>query len=384
MARQPAAATVSRSAHRHRPPEPDRGEVRSRRAAAATAKVIAVVVAIAYVAIGLAVHLPHAILRGPTVADVAGVLLGLAGIALIVFVARLAFRGRRRRTKLLAIGIALVAAQWIVLPIVGAGLAVNAPDPRAPAASALHLPGARDVVFPARDGARLAGWYVPGRNGAAVVLLHGSHGSRADTVDHLRMLARAGYGVLAYDARGHGASAGQTNALGWRGADDVAGAVAFLRRQPGVDPRRIAALGLSMGAEEALRAAAGGVALRAVVADGAGASTAGDERIVSDGPIARSVTWMTMRATELLSGDAEPAPLEDVAHAIRVPVLLVASRRAGERRIDEAYRSRIASARLWYVADADHTEALRAHPRAYAARVLGFLDAALGSSRAVS
>jgi pimeloyl-ACP methyl ester carboxylesterase len=312
------------------------------------------------------------------------VLLGLAGIALIVFVARLAFRGRRRRTKLLAIGIALVAAQWIVLPIVGAGLAVNAPGPHAPAASALHLPGARDVVFPARDGARLAGWYVPGRNGAAVVLLHGSHGSRADTVDHLRMLARAGYGVLAYDARGHGASAGQTNALGWRGADDVAGAVAFLRRQPGVDPRRIAALGLSMGAEEALRAAAGGVALRAVVADGAGASTAGDERIVSDGPIARSVTWMTMRATELLSGDAEPAPLEDVAHAIRVPVLLVASRRAGERRIDEAYRSRIASARLWYVADADHTEALRAHPRAYAARVLGFLDGALGSSRATS
>jgi pimeloyl-ACP methyl ester carboxylesterase len=215
--------------------------------------------------------------------------------------------------------------------------------------------------------------------------LHGSHGSRADTVDHLRMLSRAGYGVLAYDARGHGASAGQTNALGWRGADDIAGAVAFLRHQPDVDGGRIAALGLSMGAEETLRAAAGGVPLRAVVADGAGASTAGDERIVSGGAIARSVTWMTMRATELLSGDAEPAPLQAVAHAIRVPVLLIASRRAGERRIDEAYRSRIgASASLWYVADADHTRALRAHPSAYATRVVGFLDAALGSPRATS
>ena len=361
------------------------GEVRTRRAAAAAAKVIAVVVGIACAAIGFAVHLPHAVLRGPTVTDVAGVLLGLAGIALIAFVSRLALRGRRRRTKLLAIPVALIAAQWIVLPIVGASLAVNAPDPQVPVASALHLPAARDVVFFARDGVRLAGWYVPGHNGAAVILLHGSHGSRADTVDHLRMLAHAGYGVLAYDARGHGRSGGQTNALGWQGADDIAGAVAFLRHQPSVDARRIAALGLSMGAEEALRAAGDGVPLRAIVADGAGASTAGDERLVSSGAIARSVSWMTMRATELLSGESEPAPLEAVVRAIRVPVLLVASRRHGERTIDEAYRARIGErAQLWYVADADHTKALRTHPDAYAARVLGFLGRALRSSRAAS
>jgi pimeloyl-ACP methyl ester carboxylesterase len=241
------------------------------------------------------------------------------------------------------------------------------------------------VVFRARDGVRLAGWYVPGRNRATVILLHGSHNSRADTVAPLRMLVGAGYGVLAYDARGHGRSGGQTNALGWRGADDLAGAVAFLRRQPGVDARRIAALGLSMGAEEALRAAAQGVELRAIVADGAGASTSGDQRLISGGVVARSVSWMTMRATELLSAESEPAPLASIAHAVRVPVLLIASRRAGERRIDEAYRTRIgASAQLWYVADSDHTRALGSHPRAYAARVLGFLATALRSSRAAS
>ena len=62
------------------------------------------------------------------------------------------------------------------------------------------------------------------------------------------MLVRAGFTVLAFDARGHGQSGGETNALGWRGASDVAGAVAFLRRHSGVDPASIAALGLSMGA----------------------------------------------------------------------------------------------------------------------------------------
>jgi pimeloyl-ACP methyl ester carboxylesterase len=106
-----------------------------------------------------------------------------------------------------------------------------------------------------------------------VILLHGSHGTRSDTLGHLRMLIGAGYGVLAFDARGHGQSAGQTNALGWTGARDIAGAVRFLDRQSGVDPRRIAALGLSMGAEEALRAAATGAPLSAVIADGASAST---------------------------------------------------------------------------------------------------------------
>jgi hypothetical protein len=175
------------------------------------------------------------------------VVVGIAGIGLIALAVRLALRGRRRRTKLLAIPACLVVAQWVVLPIVVAGFAVNAPRPQLPT---------------------------------------------ADTVDHLRVLARAGYAGLAYDARGHGRSDGQTNALGWRGADDLAGAVAFVRAQPGIDPRRIAAL------------------------------------------------------------ESEPQPLEAAAHAIRVPVLLVASRRRGERTIDEAYRARIGErAQLWYVAD---------------------------------
>src|SRR5581483_9679522 len=98
------------------------------------------------------------------------------------------------------------------------------------------------------DGVRLSGWYVPGRTGGAVVLLHGSHGTRADTTAQLRLLHRAGFAVLAFDARGHGESGGATNALGWRGDRDVAGAVRFLRGRRGIDPARIGALGLSMGA----------------------------------------------------------------------------------------------------------------------------------------
>ncbi|MGZ4286895.1 MAG: alpha/beta hydrolase [Solirubrobacteraceae bacterium] len=326
--------------------------------------------------------LPHAILAVPTAADILGVLIGAAGVVVVVMAFRRELTGRRLAVKLVVtVVVVFVVAQWLIVPAINAGLATNAPQPTVIGARALGLPNARDVSFTARDAVRLSGWWVPGAGTAAVVLLHGSHGSRMDVTAYLRMLHNAGYGVLAYDARGHGRSSGQANALGWKGADDLAGAVAFVRAQPGVDPRRIAALGLSMGAEESLRAAADGVPLAAVIADGAGASTLGDAELTPDGirPVFVSVTWLTMRATALASGESEPAPLKDVVGRADVPVLLIASGRAGERTIDATYRSRIGHrATLWYIAAARHTRAFSQYPAAYTARVTAFLTAALG------
>jgi uncharacterized protein len=111
----------------------------------------------------------------------------------------------------------------------------------------------RPVSFRASDGVRLSGWYVPGRNRAAIVLVHGGGGDREGAVRHARMLARAGYGVLLYDARGRGRSEGHENAFGWRWHRDVRGAVDYLRAR-GV--RRIGLLGLSTGAEAVVTEAA--------------------------------------------------------------------------------------------------------------------------------
>jgi alpha-beta hydrolase superfamily lysophospholipase len=334
-------------------------------------------------ALGGSVHLPRLFLGRARVIDVLGALLVPAGLVLIVHGARRALRGRGWRARLLAIVAGAVMVQWFVVPVLTAGLVINAPRRDAPAASTLGLAGARDVSFRARDGVRLDGWYVPGHRRAAVIVAHGSHGSRADALAHVGLLARAGFAVLAFDARGHGSSAGETNALGWRGTDDVAGAVAFLQRRAEIDPRRIALLGLSMGAEEGLRAAADGVPLRAVVADGAGTSTLGDQRLTDPGALEISVSWLSMRATELLSGTSEPPALGDIVSRIQVPVLLIASNARDEARVDRAYQQRIGErAQLWHVADAGHTRALDRHPLAYAARVSRFLDAAVGHSAA--
>jgi predicted acyl esterase len=70
------------------------------------------------------------------------------------------------------------------------------------------------------------------------------------------MLARAGYGVLLYDARGRGQSQGDTDAYGWTWGPDVDAAIAWLKKRPDVRDGRIGALGLSTGADVLVEAAA--------------------------------------------------------------------------------------------------------------------------------
>lgn len=331
-------------------------------------------------AAGVVTHIGRIAFNGPSATDITGAALAVAGGALLVVAARQLFRGTRRATKLLGLPLALVFLQFYVFPVLVTGtVATNAPRGDSRSAATLGIAGAQGVRFTASDGVELGGWFVPGRTRATVIVLHGSHGTRSSTTGYLRMLHRAGYTTLAYDARGHGASGGHENALGWNGARDLAGAVAYLRTRAEVDPRRIAALGLSMGGEEALRAAGQDVPLAAVVADGAGSSTLGDSRLENGtSALYTAVTWTGMRAVEIFARDDEPRPLADVVRAIRSPVLLISSRRRGERRIDAIFRERIgAAAALWYVADADHTQAFGVHPRAYRQHVLAFLADAL-------
>ena len=84
------------------------------------------------------------------------------------------------------------------------------------------------------------------------------------------MLAKNGYGVLLVDPRGYGDSQGDPNAYGWGSTKDIDAAVAWLRRRPDVQRRRIGGLGLSVGGEQMLEAAARNRGLKAVVSEGAG------------------------------------------------------------------------------------------------------------------
>ncbi|MBK8902717.1 MAG: alpha/beta hydrolase [Anaerolineaceae bacterium] len=131
------------------------------------------------------------------------------------------------------------------------------------------------VAFPAADGVRLSGWFVPAptdspRQGATLVLVHGWGWNRlgeaatdalanltaASQVDLLRLahsLHNDGFGLLLYDSRNHGESGSQPPVqFGEAEAKDLLGALAYLHGRPEVAPNRIGVIGFSAGANAVL------------------------------------------------------------------------------------------------------------------------------------
>jgi fermentation-respiration switch protein FrsA (DUF1100 family) len=310
-----------------------------------------------------------------------GLLLVPAGVAMLVCAAR-ALRGapERRRWERWArrvVGVlgVVVSLMWLVMPV---GVALYATGkPRTPVpAGALGIPH-QDVNFRSTDGLRLAGWYVPSHNRAAIVLVHGGGGNRVGAVLHARMLARHGYGVLLYDERGHGESQGAPDEIGWTWRRDVAGAIAWLKHRPDVDAQKIGGLGLSTGAEALVQAAVQRGDLHAVVADGVEARNLAEAARVAD-PTDLPYWAMTYAATRVLTATAPAPDLGQLVGKLRAPTLLIAAGRDQEARFGRIYAQRShGRAQLWHVPDADHTKALRLHPTAYDARVSGFFNRAL-------
>jgi len=126
------------------------------------------------------------------------------------------------------------------------------------------IPGLGEVSFRLANGERLAGWYVPSRNRAAVVVTHGTSSDRASMVPEVRILCAAGFGVLAFDWLGDGASDGEA---GWGAEDRLAltAAIDWLSARPDVDRTQVGGLGFSMGGYVMALVAAKDLRLRAVM-----------------------------------------------------------------------------------------------------------------------
>jgi hypothetical protein len=279
----------------------------------------------------------------------------------------------------------LVAAAAIVLGAqvaFGTALGYAATHVNRPAVPAAHLGTAyEDVSFDTADGLRLHGWYIPSRNGAAVIAFPGRRGPQA----HARMLARHGYGVLLFDRRGEGASEGDGNLFGWGGDRDILAAVKYLEGRPDVEPGRIGGIGLSVGGELMLQAAAETPGLAAVVSEGAGTRWLAEE-IEEYDTIPGWSKWLSLpvyamktAAVSVFSNTAPPPKLTDLVPRIQQPLFLIWAPHGGNAETMNPTYYRLASGpkTIWSIPDARHTRGIDAHPRVYERRVIGFFDRAL-------
>jgi fermentation-respiration switch protein FrsA (DUF1100 family) len=234
-----------------------------------------------------------------------------------------------------------------------------------------------EVKFETSDGLELEGWYIPSKNRAAVIAFPGRKGPR----NPARFLARHGYGVLLFDRRGEGRSEGDPNSFGWGGGKDLEAAIAFLRKRPDVDPERIGGIGLSVGGEMLIEAAAETDALKAVVSEGAGIRSVREASELSGAEKWLQLpTWAaTTLGTAVFSNHNPPPNLKDLVGRIAPrPVFLIYAERGagGEKLSADFYDAAGAPKQLWKT-DSGHTGGYDADPQEYERRIVRFFDAAI-------
>jgi len=160
----------------------------------------------------------------------------------------------------------------LVLFIGGVGLD-RSTRPQGAAGTALDLApiqlAATEVQFTATDGVELWGSLMPAPGDRpALILCHDQGADHTSLINLAIHLQQAGFPVLLFDFRGHGASAAVRRSLGILERRDVLGAIEFLMAHPDVRARRIGLYGIGMGAHAAVLAAADRREVEVLVLDG--------------------------------------------------------------------------------------------------------------------
>lgn len=320
-----------------------------------------------------AMHVPHL----QDAHDVTGALAAAAGLVLLGLAGTITWRHRRQRHwayRVAAVPVAIVALFYTIVPV---GVAITethefrgtiGPTPA----------GYHEVAFRASDGVKLSGWYRPTRNGATVLVLHGGGGNRTGAYAHARMLARHGYGVFLWDARGRGRSEGTQNAYGWGWDRDVAGALTYLKSRPEVDTARVGGLGLSTGADVLVQAAGQHQKLAAVVGDGTAAESFADWHRLYGTNLLTPFLAAEFAAVRVTSGGHSGPPMEEMIKRVRSPLLLISAGTHEERDFNLHY-ARLAPVAHWNLPRSGHTAGLRSEPT-YEQRVTAFFASALTPS----
>jgi len=239
----------------------------------------------------------------------------------------------------------------------------------------------REVEFASRDGLTLFGRFAPSRNHGTIILIHGLGGASADMVFHAEFLASAGYGVFLIDLRAHGSSDGDTSTFGLREGEDVVSAVSYLLKRIDVDGSKIGVLGISLGAQAALRGALKTQDIHALVLEGLGPVILSDHGGKPNSLVRwfnYPFNWMNYLTYQFMIGGKDRGVLEVVGEIAPRPILLIASGAKDIYFNRLFYQNAKEPKELWELPNGEHGAAFLHNSQEYANRVIEFFDKSLG------
>jgi len=188
--------------------------------------------------------------------------------------------------------------------------------------------------------------------------------------------------VLLFDRRGEGASDGDPNIFGWAGDRDLHAAAKFLRSRADVDPERIGGIGLSVGGEMLIHAAAHSDAFKAIVSEGASGQSVRDGLANGDKLDAFLGGGAVTLATAIFTNTLPPPSLKSEVPKIAPNSVFFVYGQHGQGGSEKKpnqlfYAAAGPPKQIWEVPGGQHIAGITTRPDEYEQRVVAFFDRAL-------
>lgn len=230
----------------------------------------------------------------------------------------------------------------------------------------------QEVDLITEDGIRLSAWYTPPRNGTVILLAHGYGDNRPEWIYVL--LVKAEYGVLAWDARAHGESDGETSSVGYFEVLDVKAGLDYVSAQPNIE--HIGAWGGSMGGATMIRAAAQFPEIEALVVDSPYSSLDDEFDYLVPYPFINPLVKLFAEVQTGI-GINDLRPVDEIVKISPRPIYIIQG--TGDKVVPTDTAEQLFNAAgdpryLWMEENVIHLGMYLNNPRKYERRVVGFFD----------
>jgi pimeloyl-ACP methyl ester carboxylesterase len=298
-----------------------------------------------------------------------------------------AWHPRRYWLRLLRLFVVAVAAALVILPVMLGVVSMYAltHPPCSPGGSpaSINLPF-EDITLTSTNDLKVAGYFIPGTNGAAIIIPPAYSGGRGSSLHYARVFNQAGFAIVLFESRV--CTAQGWISLGYQETDDVEAAYRYLLTRPDVDPTRVGLHGFSSAGATSLMVMARMPQIRAASAEGGYHDYNAVFGTVNDGIyFDKLYRWAALLTYRLITGGSpdDLSPISTIPQIGPRPVLLVYGSREtslpGARQMLARAQESGVPAELWVVEGAGHGNYLSVAPEEFVRRVVGFHLAALAA-----
>jgi len=242
-----------------------------------------------------------------------------------------------------------------------------------------------EVAVVTEDGLNLHSWYVPGENGATIIVQHGTPGGRQDSLFEAEFLNRHGFNVLFGSIRAHDENDGDLITFGANEVKDLEAWYQYLLTRADVNPEKIGLYGESMGGGTGILYTAENEGISALATGSAFAFTPDTVEVFVKHElgtpdwltpiIARFLLFWTQREGDFKSDDVDTEKV--ICNISPRPVFIIQGLQDDKISPDNGqllYDAACEPKEIWLLPDAGHVNFEQFEPEEYEQRLVSFFE----------